>query len=58
MKKEYFVFDVDTYYKNGEVKNECITATDETSMWKIYDERHSHEVDLIETSAITDNWAE
>jgi hypothetical protein len=48
MAKEYFLFEVETYYKdNGEHE-----------MWKIYDDRHIGEVDLIEDSAIVDKWVQ
>lgn len=54
--KKIVLFEVETYYKNGETSSEVISATNEKTMWKIYDEIHSDEVEKIEDSAIVDSW--
>lgn len=51
---DYTCFEVETEYKNGKCRSECITAKDETAMWSIYDRKHRSK--NIVGSAIIDAW--
>lgn len=54
--EDYTIYEVETCYKSGRTRSECITAKNEEDMWKIYDERHKRRKSLIDNSAIIDAW--
>lgn len=45
-------FEVETHYKSGRKRNECVISENEESMWKWYDKHHNAE--LVESSIIVD----
>lgn len=51
--KELICYEVETYYKAGNVTTDYITAESEEEMWEIYDESHGDEV---ADSVIVDSW--
>jgi hypothetical protein len=58
MEENYLVFEVETYYLNGEVETELISAPSEKEMWDIYDEIHAGGDDLIGNHAIIGRWVQ
>lgn len=51
--EELTCFEVETYYKNGNVTTEYFAAESENEMWEIYDKLHDYKV---LDCAIVDSW--
>ena len=54
MEEQLTCFEVETKYKSGRTRNECILSKDEENLWKYYGKHHN--VKLIAVSVIVDAW--
>lgn len=54
MKKNYYIFEVETTYKSGRRRTDYIKSDSEQNMWEEYDKHHKK--DLVKDSVIVDSW--
>jgi len=49
-----YIYEVETTYKSGVVRTECIPADSEEEMWEYYDKHHNN--DKIKRTILFDAW--